>query len=148
MVSKRKLTLSIALAIAAIGLASLAYAQTETGRIAGTVFDPSGAVIPNAMVSVKSAATGLARQTTTTRAGTYAMTNLQPGRYAVTAEATGFAPVTQTADITVGAAIAVDVHMTVGGVTAAVEVTEAPLGLINVENQTISQTVSGPEVQL
>src|SRR5215813_3150698 len=118
MLTKRKSTLSIALAIiAAIGLANLAYSQAETGRIAGTVFDPSGAVVPNAMVSVKSAATGLTRQTTTTRAGTYAMTNLQPGRYAVTAEATGFAPVTQTADITVGAAIAVDVHMTVGGVT-------------------------------
>src|ERR1051326_3656757 len=149
MFSRRKSTLSIVLAIiATMSLATWGYSQAETGRIAGTVFDPSGAVIPNAMVTVKSAGTGLERQTTTTTAGTYAVTNLQPGRYTVTAQATGFAPVTQTADVTVGAAVGVDVHMTVGGITAAVEVTEAPAGLINVENQTISQTLGGPEVQL
>ena len=149
MFSRRKSIISVALTmLAVISFASLGYSQAETGRITGTVLDPSGAVIPNAMVSVKNAATGLERQTTTTSAGTYAVTNLQPGRYTITAQAAGFAPVTQTADVTVGAAVGVDVHLAVGGVTAAVEVTEAPAGLINVENQTISQTVTGQEIEL
>src|ERR1051326_8572963 len=150
MLSRRKSTTSIAFAALAtmIAAVTLGYSQTETGRIAGTVFDPSGAVIPNAMVTVKSTATGLERQTTTTSAGSYAVTNLQPGRYTVSAQATGFAPVEQTADVTVGAAVGVDIHLAVGGVTAAVQVTEAPAGLINVENQTISQTVTNQEIQL
>src|SRR5690242_7335770 len=145
--SNRKSTIStVLMLLVVISFGTWGYSQTETGRITGTVFDPSGAVIPNAMVTVKSAATGLERQTTTTNSGTYAVTNLQPGRYTVTAQATNFAPVQQTADVTVGAAIGVDIHLAVGGITAAVEVTEAPAGLINIENQTVSQTVSGPEV--
>jgi outer membrane receptor protein involved in Fe transport len=134
--------------LAIIGFGILGYSQAETGRIAGTVFDPSGAVVPNAMVTVKSTTRGLERQTTSTSAGTYAVTNLQPGRYTISAQAPGFAPVEQTADVTVGAAVGVDIHLAVGGLTAAVEVTEAPAGLINVENQTISQTVTNEEIQL
>ena len=81
------------------------FSQTETGQITGTVFDPTGAVIPNAKVTVKSVSTGLERQTMTTSAGTYAVTNLQPGRYTVRAEASGFAAAEQLADVTVGARV-------------------------------------------
>src|SRR2546427_5276242 len=127
MFSETKSAMLAALVIfALIGFVHEGYSQTETGQITGTVFDPTRAVIPNAKVTVNSAATGLERQTTTTSAGTYAVTNLQPGRYTVTAEAAGFAPVEQTADVTVGATVGVNMNLSVGGVTAAVQVTEAP----------------------
>src|SRR5689334_13148800 len=71
--------------------ATLAYSQGETGQISGTVYDPSGAVVPNAKITVKSVATGAERQTTSSGAGTYTVTNLQPGTYTVKVEATGFA---------------------------------------------------------
>src|SRR5215831_16407536 len=109
-----------------IGWATDGLSQAETGQVTGTVLDPTGAVIPNAKVTVKSATTGLERQTTTTTAGTYAVTNLQPGTYTVTAEAPGFSPVQQTADVTVGNVVGLDLRLAVGGVIAAVEVTEAP----------------------
>lgn len=147
MLSTRKSTLYIAFAMfAIIAFETTGHSQAETGRITGTVLDPSGAVVPNVIVTVKSAATGLERQTTSTSAGTYAMTNLQPGRYTVSAQAPGFATVEQITDVGVGAAVGVDIHLTVGGVTAAVEITEAPVGLVNTEIQTLSQTVTGQEV--
>ena len=149
MFSEIKSAMIVALVmVAIIGFAHEAYSQTETGQITGVVLDPTGAVIPNAKVTVKSVATGLQRQTVTSSAGTYAVTNLQPGRYSVTAEAPGFAGVEQMADVTVGAKVGLDIRMTVGGVTATVEVTEAAAGLINTETQTISQTVTGQEVLL
>src|SRR5215472_11349629 len=64
---------------------TVAYAQTETGQIAGTIFDPSGAAIPNATVTVKSVETGATRTTTTSESGAYIVTNLLPGTYAVIA---------------------------------------------------------------
>src|SRR5262245_7162899 len=125
--------------------ATVAYPQVETGQIAGTVFDPTGAVIPNAKVTVKSAATGLERQTTTTSNGTFVMTNLQPGKFIVTTQASGFSTVQQTIDLGVGAKVGLDVKVEVGAVQATVEVTEAA-GLINSETQTLSQTVTGTEI--
>src|SRR5205823_11743636 len=145
---KQIVLLATLLIVALTGFTQYAYSQTETGRITGTVFDPTGAVIPNAKVTVKSVAMGLERQTTTTSAGTYAVTNLQPGRYTVRAEASGFAAAEQLADVTVGARVGLDLRMTVGGISATVEVTEAPAGLINTETQTLSQTVTGQEVLL
>src|SRR5213594_3130906 len=132
--------------LALIGCAVDGFSQAETGQIAGTVLDPTGAVIPNAKITVKSVATGLERQTMSTSAGTYAVTNLQPGRYTVTAEASGFSAMQQVADVTVGSKVGLDIRMTVGGVTATVEVTEAPAAMVNVQTHTISQTVTGQEV--
>jgi len=104
--------------LALIGCAVDGFSQAETGQIAGTVPDPTGAVIPNAKITVKSVTTGLERQTVTTSAGTYAVTNLQPGRYMVTAEASGFSAVEQMADVTVGAKVGLDFRMMVGGISA------------------------------
>src|SRR6266481_2566492 len=98
--------------VALIGFAHQGYSQTETGQITGSVLDPTGAVIPNAKVTVKSVSTGLERQTATTTAGTYTVTNLQPGRYTVTAEAPGFSSIQQMADVTVGARVGLDIRMT------------------------------------
>ncbi len=91
----RSTMLFVLLMFVLITFAHEGFSQTETGQITGTVFDPTGAVIPNAKVTVKSVSTGLERQTTTTSAGTYAVANLQPGRYTLRAEASGFSPVGQ-----------------------------------------------------
>jgi hypothetical protein len=65
-------------------------AQDATGRIAGTVTDPSGAIVPGATVIVKNTGTGIIRQTTTDKQGYYQVLELPIGRYSVAAEATGF----------------------------------------------------------
>jgi hypothetical protein len=62
----------------------------QTGSLHGTVADPTGAVIPSAMVT----ATGLdgtPHTATSTSTGAYAIDPLAPGHYTVAVTATGFA---------------------------------------------------------
>src|SRR3954471_23034206 len=64
-------------------------AQTETGQIAGTVFDPSGSVVTSATVVAVDRSTQ-AKRTVTATSGQYVFANLQSGTYEVTTSAPGF----------------------------------------------------------
>ena len=80
MQSKRLASVLALLAIMALFLPSLALAQNiVTGGISGTVTDPSGAVVPNAKVSLKNSATGETQSTNTTSTGLYNFPLLKPG---------------------------------------------------------------------
>jgi hypothetical protein len=69
-------------------------AQTaSTGALTGTITDQSGAVVPNATVTLTNVDTGQARSTTTMTDGTYKFTLLAPGNYRLRIEANGFKPV-------------------------------------------------------
>jgi Carboxypeptidase regulatory-like domain len=87
-----------------IGLANVAttYGQGSTGTIAGTVVDASGAAIPGATVTATEANTGTSRTTTSNDSGVFTMPSLNPGRYSLRIELSGFKPVT-IADVSVGA---------------------------------------------
>src|SRR5436309_649360 len=61
-----------------------------TADIVGTVTDNSGAVLPNAKVTVKSLDTNLERSLQTSGSGDYSFTLLPVGNYSVTVEAQGF----------------------------------------------------------
>src|SRR5579871_375476 len=65
-------------------------AQTSEGRILGTIYDASGAVIAGAQITITNSATNLRRHLVTTSAGEYVAANLEPGSYSVEAEAHGF----------------------------------------------------------
>src|SRR5579864_4284519 len=90
----------LALAVLSVSL-TVVFAQTETGQITGTIFDPSGAAVPNAGVIIKSMDTGMVRNVTTSASGEYIVTNLLPGLYAVAATSPGFALVQQRVTLTV-----------------------------------------------
>src|SRR5580693_9463748 len=82
---------------------SRAYAQVSGATLTGTVSDASGAVVPNAQVSIKNVATGELRAATTDTAGFYTAPNLLPGKYEVTVTAPGFSTEVQTGiTLTVG----------------------------------------------
>jgi Carboxypeptidase regulatory-like domain/TonB dependent receptor len=63
----------------------------NTGALRGRVADPSGAVVPGAVVTVKSSA-GATQTVTSGGDGTYAVNGLAPGQYAVSVSAQGFSP--------------------------------------------------------
>ena len=70
-------------------LCTAALAQTPTtGRIAGTVKDPNGAVIAGAQVTVTNKTKGDERKVTTDGEGNYTVSVLPPGAYRVTVAAT------------------------------------------------------------
>jgi hypothetical protein len=61
-----------------------------TGTILGTVTDSSGAVVPNAAVTITNAGTGVSHRVTTSSSGDYSVPDLNPGPYSVTIESPGF----------------------------------------------------------
>ena len=76
--------------VAAVMLAlTPAYAQ-NFGEFAGSVTDPSGAVIAGATVTITNDATGVSRTAETNEAGNYTVPFLNPGTYTITAESEGF----------------------------------------------------------
>ena len=89
------------------------YAQA-TASINGTVTDPSGGVIPDALITAKEVQTGTTRTVTTGASGLYRFNDLQPGTYVITAEAKGFAKSEiQSVSLQVGDARDVNVSMLV-----------------------------------
>src|ERR1700739_3407330 len=69
------------------------HGQTaNTGAIAGTVSDPSGALVARAAVGVSSQATGEKRDLTTDAEGNFSVPFLTPGNYDLTVRAPGFEP--------------------------------------------------------
>jgi hypothetical protein len=64
--------------------------STNSGAIQGTVTDSSGAVIPNATVTIKNAVNGFTAQTKTGNDGSYMFRNVPFANYHVTSSAKGF----------------------------------------------------------
>ena len=79
--------------VSSFSLHSLRAQTPGTGALTGTVKDPSGAVIPNATVTLTSVDTGQARTTMTGADGVYRFSLLPPGNYRVRIESSGFKPV-------------------------------------------------------
>jgi hypothetical protein len=117
------LVLLFPVALALIPLS--ANAQVSGATLSGTVTDASGAVVPNVQVSIKNEATGEARAVTVDSAGFYSAPNLLPGKYDVTAAASGFSTTVQNGiTLTVGAQQVLNIKMRVGQVTETIEVNE------------------------
>src|ERR1035438_2390380 len=73
-----------------IFVSTAGLAQFELGSVVGAVTDSSGLPMATVTVEIRSSATNVARQTTTSATGEYDIANLQPGRYALTAKRQGF----------------------------------------------------------
>jgi Carboxypeptidase regulatory-like domain/TonB-dependent Receptor Plug Domain len=79
-----------------LSLAPLAmHGQVDQGSITGTVQDSSGAVIPNASVTVTNTDTGLALQAKANASGSYVFSPLKIGNYKITAASPGFQTTTR-----------------------------------------------------
>jgi hypothetical protein len=118
------------------------FAQsTSTGTIAGIVSDSTGAVVNNATVTLTDKATKAARSVTTNESGRYVLTNVNPGSYELSASKQGFATTKTQTQVTVGAAIAMNLALQVGGSNVVVEVTAAGTELQTM-NATVGNTVT------
>ena len=70
--------------------AGLASAQTELGRVAGTVLDASGAVLPGATVTLTNVATNQMSTAVTTDTGAFTFPQVSAGTYKIVVELQGF----------------------------------------------------------
>jgi hypothetical protein len=108
-------------------LALSSLAQSVSGTLLGTVTDSTGAVVPNAKVTVTETQTSVVHATQTNESGNWIVPNLPPGVYAASVEATGFKKETRR-DVTlvVDTTNRVDIQLTPGNVTETIEVSGAP----------------------
>ena len=115
------------------------------GAIQGRVTDPTGAVIPNAVISATDGATGVVTTRRATGTGDYSISPLPAGIYTVRATAEGFATLVQK-NITVNAtrSTGLDLHMRVGSAEQTVTVSSAPAAL-DTTNATLGGTMENKE---
>ena len=105
-------------------LAQMAFAQTTTSTISGTVIDPSGNVITQAQVSVINDETGDIRRATTSATGDFSFPSLLPATYTVQVEAQGFQTFRSSGNVlTPNTRLALgELRLTIGSVSETVEV--------------------------
>jgi hypothetical protein len=102
------------------------WSQAVNATLLGTVTDASGAVVPNAKVTITEVNTGISRSGQTNESGNYTFPNLPPGQYSVAVEAAGFKKETRR-DIAllVNTTQRVDIQLQPGNVSETIEVTAA-----------------------
>ena len=140
--------LSLFLILFCFALASPGNAQIAgTGSIQGSVADKSGALIPNATVTLVNKDTQVKQTTHTDGAGAYVFPNISIGTYIVDISATGFQSYEQTGIVLeVGSNIAVNVGLGVGTSDVKVEVQATALSLQS-EDVSFKQTIDQQDVQ-
>jgi hypothetical protein len=143
----RKMLARVTVLAALCSLCSaVAFAQLQSGRIVGTIFDPQGSGIPGATVTVTNIATNLARTALTDSQGSYVVTPLDPGTYTVTAEVPGFQKtVREGLTLTVGQAARVELTLNLGTLSTEVQVT-AETPLLNTESATLSEVITNEQI--
>ena len=126
----------------------LAFGQAaRTGTLTGTVTDPTGAVVPNARITVTNLETRFVSKAVTNEEGSYYVPFLIVGTYELRVEAGGFKTFIQTGiQIRAAEVPRVDVKIEVGSATESVQVVgSAPL--LETETSQVSQTVEQKAIQ-
>ena len=101
--------------------------QAVNGTLLGTITDTSGATVAGRKVSATLTETGAVHESVSNESGNYSFPDLQPGTYAVSAEANGFKRVTQqNIALLSNSSVRVDLSLTPGSVSETVTVTTTP----------------------
>lgn len=125
---------------------SYLHAQVSTATILGTVTDRSGAVVPNARVTVTNLETNFSRSVETDEVGQYSIPFLPTGTYRVEVVTSTFKKFVQTCVVLdVGRSARVDPVLDIGALTEVVSVTaDAPL--VNTTSAVVGRTVENTEI--
>lgn len=130
-----------------LGMASIAYAQVDTGVISGKVTDQSGAVVTNAAVIVTNPNSGSSTSTLTNKEGLYTVVDLRAGNYNVSVQAQGFQTITKTGiDVRLQDHLAIDFNLQVGQASSTVEVA-ASAPLLETQTSSLGQVVEDRTIQ-
>ena len=124
-----------------VGVAQPALAQVDQGAVTGTVTDPTGAVVPNAQVTLTNTDNGLTLTTTTNSGGEYTFSPVRIGHYSLSVTSAGFATMTQKdLQLSVQQRLAVNVQLKTGSTSEKIEVSAAA-PLMQTEDASVGQVV-------
>jgi hypothetical protein len=142
--SRRSVVLFAVLALVAGSLP--AQVSNATGNIQGTITDPSGAVVPEAKVTILNKATGRTIDSETTSSGVYTSGSLVPGVYTVRIEAKGFQTTELTATVQVGVTTGGNIKLQVRTSDETVEVKGEEIR-VNTEQATVQGVVTREQIE-
>ena len=113
------------LLMVASGVLLTAQSVVMTGTLGGRIADPSGAVAPGALVTLRNLNTGIEQTAETNHSGLYRFPALTPGSYSLRASRNGFRDVQVLVQVRVGSSTTQDFKLQVGASTDTVKVTGA-----------------------
>jgi len=138
--------ISISILLAALST-SLTFGQTlTTGDVAGVVKDPSGAVVPAATVTLKSAESGESRTEVTNGSGQYRFSLLKPGGYTIPAQTAALKAAPEKLNAMVGQVMQLDITLGIQGTQDLIEV-RAEVAVLQTENANLTTGFDAAQVQ-
>lgn len=131
--------------LALVAMVGVCFSQT--GSVTGQVFDPSGAIVPNATVTVTSESTSFTRTTATTSAGIYDFAALPPAIYSVQVSAQGFATMSrQHVTLNVGAILPVNFTLAVSSTSTTINVEDVTVAPIETDSFQLSTVIDAKQI--
>ena len=127
------------------GLDGVMKAQSDTGRVTGTVTDSSGAVISGASVTLTDTDTGTTLTRTTGGDGNFTFPALMRGHYSIQTAASGFASQKQEFELQVQQVDTLEIKLAAGAATTTVDVT-ASAPLVDVSTSSTGEVIEGRQV--
>jgi len=122
------------------------FAQATSGNVAGTVKDPTGAVIPQVTITATNDATGVATNTTSNGSGEYLIQNLPASTYTLKATATGFSPaVIKNVHVVLNSTATANLSLSAGAQTT-VEVTSDASAALDTTTQNLTTSFTNDEL--
>lgn len=128
-------------------LAVVSLAQASVGTISGTITDPSGAVVPDAPITVRNIATGFERKTKSENDGAYSAPALPAGQYEIQVRKQGFRTLLQEVTVATGTITTANLQLEVGQTTEIVTVQASGAAQINSEAYSIDGVITRQKIQ-
>lgn len=127
-------------------LSAGAYSQNATTSLRGTIFDPKGAVVAGATVTISNSATGFSRAVKSDGQGNYQFLELPPAKYELTVQARGFGTMKQSGlELQVATPATLNVNLEVTGGTITVEVSSAA-PLVNTQDASMGHAFGQDQI--
>ncbi len=122
-------------------------AQTVAATIVGTVVDNTGAIVPEAQVTIVEVATNQTRVVKTNESGNYSVPNVAPGPYSITIDAPGFRrEVRSGVDVLVNTTSRVDFSLALGAATDTINVTDT-LPILQTDRADVSTKIEADKLE-
>jgi Carboxypeptidase regulatory-like domain/TonB dependent receptor-like, beta-barrel len=139
--------LVVTILLALFVCAGLVPGQSTFGSFVGTVHDPSGGVVTDCLITLTNTGTSARRSAATDKEGNYVLVNIEPGKYQILMQASGFQPLTLTnLEITARQTLRADGSLALAGQAQTVDVTSSGVAPITTEVSSIAETKSGREL--
>jgi hypothetical protein len=126
--------------------AILAFAQTATTSLRGTIKDPGGALVPGATISITDNDTGNAFNTTSNTAGAYQFAQIPPAKYTIRVSSAGFGNQVKVAELLVNQPATIDFNLTIESNTVTVDVS-AVAQTLNTSDASLGNSADNAEIQ-